>query len=135
MSHDGETQYLGGRKAKIWTYLILFGLLVVGLVVANVVWKDPKLAKAGLDKFLGLPSWMFPLIGGAVGLLIFWLGLKVETDWPEALGALIMSGSLVAGEKLIGWNHFALGGLSVIPYVLPVLLFLVLLAIGMVKSR
>ena len=34
-----------------------------------------------------------------------------------------------------GWNTFALGGLVVVPYVIPIVTFLILLAIGMNKSR
>ena len=130
-----ENEYMGGRKAKLWTYIILLGVLVVGVVLLNFVWKSPELAKSGIDSFLGMPGWVFPLITGVIGLLIFWLGLKIESDWPEALGALLIAGSVTAGEIMVGWDHFALGGLAVVPYVIPVAVFLILLAIGMNKSR
>jgi hypothetical protein len=130
-----ENEYLGGKKAKLWTYIILLGVLVLGVVVVNFAWKNPELAESGLESFLGLPAWVFPIITGVVGILVFWLGLKIESDWPEALGALLIAGSVAAGEIMVGWNHFALGGLVVVPYVIPVITFLVLLAIGMNKSR
>ena len=130
-----ENEYMGGRKAKLWTYIILLGVLIAGVLVVNFAWKNPELAESGIESFLGLPSWLFPIITAVIGILIFWLGLKIESDWPEALGALLIAGSVAAGEIMIGWNTFALGGLVVVPYVIPVLTFLILLAIGMNKSR
>ena len=130
-----ENEYMGGRKAKLWTYIILLGVLIAGVLVVNFAWKNPELAETGIDSFLGLPSWLFPIITAILGILVFWLGLKIESDWPEALGALLIAGSVAAGEIMIGWNTFALGGLVVVPYVIPILTFLILLAIGMNKSR
>ncbi|HEU5059848.1 MAG TPA: hypothetical protein VFU21_25130 [Kofleriaceae bacterium] len=130
-----ENEYLGGKKAKLWTYIILLGVLIAGVLVVNFAWKNPELAETGIESFLGLPSWVFPIITAVIGILVFWLGLKIESDWPEALGALLIAGSVAAGEIMIGWNTFALGGLVVVPYVIPVLTFLILLAIGMNKSR
>lgn len=130
-----ENEYMGGRKAKLWTYIILLGVLIAGVLVVNFAWKNPELAESGIDSFLGLPSWLFPIITAVLGILVFWLGLKIESDWPEALGALLIAGSVAAGEIMIGWNTFALGGLVVVPYVIPILTFLILLAIGMNKSR
>jgi len=130
-----ENEYMGGKKSKVWTYIILLGVLVLGVVLLNFVWKSPELAKTGIDKFLGLPGWVFPLVVGVIGLFIFWLGLKIESDWPEALGALLVAGAVAAGEIMVGWDHFALGGLAVVPYVIPIVVFLILLAIGMNKSR
>ena len=130
-----ENEYMGGRKAKLWTYIILLGVLTAGVLVVNFAWKNPELAESGIDSFLGLPSWVFPIIAGVIGILVFWLGLKIESDWPEALGALLIAGAVAAGEIMIGWNTFALGGLVVVPYVIPIITFLILLAIGMNKSR
>ena len=130
-----ENEYMGGRKAKLWTYIILLGVLIAGVVVVNFAWKNPELAESGIESFLGLPSWLFPIITAVIGILVFWLGLKIESDWPEALGALLIAGSVAAGEIMIGWNTFALGGLVVVPYVIPIVTFLILLAIGMNKSR
>ncbi len=130
-----EREYLGGKRSKVWTYMILFGVLIVAVIVANFALSNPDLAKNGVDKFLGLPGWAFPAIAALVGIGVFWLGLKVETDWPEALGALLVAGSVAAGEIMIGWAKFQLGGISVLPYAIPAVIFLVLLGIGMVKSR
>lgn len=85
--------------------------------------------------FLGLPFWAFPVIAGVLGVLIFVLGLRIETDWPEALGALLIAGSMAWGEFPIGWDRFVVAGLAVTPYVIPLLTFLILLMVGMVKSR
>ena len=38
-----ETEYMGGRKAKLWTYLILMIVLVIGAVIVNLAIKDPEL--------------------------------------------------------------------------------------------
>jgi hypothetical protein len=130
-----ETRFLGSRKAKLWTFMFLGLLLVVGILVANYVLVDPDGARRKVDFIAGLPSWAFPLIGFGVGALFYWVGLKVETDWPEFLGALLIAASFAAVQWMIGWEHFELGGLTVIPYILPVFLFLVLLIISMVKSR
>lgn len=130
-----ETEYMGGRKARLWSYMILMLVLVVGAVIVNFVIKDPALAKEGVHRFLGMPRWAFPIITGVVGALVFWMGIKIETDWPEAVGAFLIAGSIAAGEFLLGWSRFALGGLAVVPYVIPLLVFFILLIVGMVKSR
>lgn len=130
-----ETEYMGGRKGKVWTYLILLAVLVVGVIVANFALSNPELAKQGVKSIAGLPSWAFAVIAFVAGVGIFWLGLKIETDWPEAVGAFLIAGSIAAGEMLIGWDRFALGGLKVLPYVFPVAVFLILLMVGMVKSK
>jgi hypothetical protein len=130
-----ENEYLGGKKSKVWSYIILLGVLIAGVLVANFVWSNPELARSGVSQLVGLPAWVIPIITGVFGLLVFWLGLKIESDWPEALGALLIAGSVAAGEMLVGWNQFALGGLVVLPYIIPVVVFLVFLAIGVSKSR
>lgn len=130
-----ENEYLGGKKSKIWTYIILLAVLVGGVLLANFAWSNPELARRGLSSVGGLPAWAFPVIIGLVGLLLFWLGLKIESDWPEALGAMLIAGAVATGEILIGWSRFAIGGLVVVPYVIPVVVFLILLAIGVSKSR
>lgn len=132
---DQEREYLGGKKAKIWTYLIFGLLLAVGVVAANFVVANPALARQLVDRFLSLPPWAFPALTGALGLLIFWLGLKIETDWPEAFGALLVAGSVASAEALVGWERFELGGLTLVPYVVPVLVFLTLLVVGITRSE
>jgi hypothetical protein len=130
-----ETQFLGSRKAKLWTYLILGLLLVVTLLIVNFALVNPDAAQRGFDAVLGLPAWAFPAVAGAVGLVLYWVGLKIETDWPELLGAVLIAGSVAAAQVMLGWNHFELGGIALVPYVIPIVLFLVLLVIAMAKSR
>ncbi len=131
---SAETNYAGTNKSKVWTYLILGGVLLIGAIVANVAFSNPDLAKNGVSKFMGLPSWALAAVTAVVGALIYWMGLKVETDWPEFLGAFLMTASLVAIEFMVGWDKFALGGLVVLPYVLPLALFGLLIVVGMKKS-
>jgi hypothetical protein len=128
-------EFMGGGRAKMWTYMIGAITLLVLAIVANFAIKNPETMKHGVQSFLGLPRWAFPLIMGGAGAVIYWVGLKIETDWPEAVGAFLIAGAVVAAELLFGWNKFALGGLSVIPYVIPFGVFVVLLIVGMVKSK
>jgi hypothetical protein len=132
---EPEREFMGRKKAKLWTYLIFGTLLVLGVLLANFALVNPDLARRSLDYFLGLPAWAFPAIAGVVGVLIYVLGLRIETDWPEALGALLVAGAVAWGEFLIGWDRFVVGGLAVTPYAIPLLTFLVLLMVGMLKSR
>jgi hypothetical protein len=134
MADAPEREFLGGHKDKIWTYLILLVVLLVIVVIINVAWKDPDGLRNGVHSLFGLPAWALATIAFAAGGLIFWLGLKVETDWPEALGAFLIAGSVVAFEFIIGWNHFELG-LVVVPYIIPIVVFVGLLAYGMRNSR
>jgi hypothetical protein len=129
-----EREFMGKGRSKIWTYLILMVLLVAIVVVINLVWLDTGAAAAGVKSFLGLPSWALATIMFLVGSVVFWLGLKMETDWPEAVGAFLISGSVVWFEMIIGWNKLAVGGVVVLPYILPVAMFALLLMYGMKKS-
>lgn len=129
-----EREFMGKGRSKIWTYLILMVGLVVAVVVINLVWNDPKAASHGVKSFLGLPSWALATVAFLAGAIIFWVGLKMETDWPEALGAVLIAASVFAFEAIIGWNHFAVGGLVVLPYIIPIALFAILLMYGMKKS-
>lgn len=130
-----EHEYMGGPKARLWSYLIMMVLLVVGAIAVNFAIKNPELAEKGIESFLGMPNWAFPVLGILIGTLVYWAGLRIETDWPEALGALLIAGSIAALELLVGWNRFALGGLVVIPYAIPAIVFVVLMMNGMMKSR
>ena len=132
---EPEREFMGRKKAKLWTYLICGTLLVLGVLVANLALMNPDLARRSVASFLGLPSWAFPVIAGVAGVLIYMLGLRIETDWPEALGALLIAGSVAWAEFLIGWDRFVVGGLAVTPYAIPLLTFLGLLMMGIVKSR
>jgi hypothetical protein len=132
---EPEREFMGRKKARLWTYLIFGTVLVLGVLLANFALMNPELARRGVHDFLGLPSWAFPVIAGVAGVLIYMLGLRIETDWPEALGALLIAGSVAWAEFLIGWDRFVVGGLAVTPYAIPLLTFLGLLMVGIVKSR
>jgi hypothetical protein len=132
---EPEREFMGRKKAKLWTYLIFGTLLVLGVLLANFALVNPDLAHRSVDYFLGLPYWAFPVIAGLIGVLIYVLGLTIETDWPEALGALLIAGSVAWAEFLIGWDRFVVAGLAVTPYAMPLLTFLSLLMVAMVKSR
>jgi hypothetical protein len=133
MSELPERQFMGGQKSKMWTYLILMFLLVAIVIVINLVWKNPTAAKDGFKSFMGLPSWTLAGIAFLLGVLIYWVGLKIETDWPEAIGAFLIAGSVAAFELIAGWSKFELG-LVVIPYVIPLVVFVLLLMYAMKKS-
>jgi len=123
------------EKSQMWSWLLLGVVLLLIVVAANFAVANPELAEDGVEAFLGLPPWAFPAIVASVGGMVFWFGLKIESDWPEAIGALMIAGAIAAAEVLIGWNTFELGGLAALPYALPVLVFLILLMIGLAKSR
>ncbi len=129
-----ENQFMGSRKSKMWTYLILLLVLVVGVLVANLAMSNPEIARNGVQSFLGLPSWALTAVAFVIGVGIYAIGLKIEADWPEALGAFVIAGSIAAGQMMIGWDRFAVGGLFVLPYLLPIVVFLVLLMYGMKRS-
>ena len=129
-----EREFMGKGRSRIWTYLILMVLLITIAIVINLVWLDPSRASAGMKGFLGLPAWALATVTFLAGAIFFWLGLKMETDWPEAIGAFLISGAILWFEMIIGWNRVALGGIVVIPYVLPIVVFVSLLMYGMKKS-
>ncbi len=130
-----EKEFLGGTKAKLQTYLIIGGLLVIAVIVGNLAFNNPDAAKNGVSKFLGMPGWAFPIVMFVVGVIVFWLGMKIETDWPEAIGALLIAGAVFLMEVMVGWDTFAFGGIFVLPYVIPIAVFVILLFYGMQKSR
>ncbi|MCC6131670.1 MAG: hypothetical protein IT186_17270 [Acidobacteria bacterium] len=122
-------------KSRMWTYIFLGFALVVAVLAGNFFLSKPELAEKGVDVFLGLPSWAYPGLTAIIGAVVFWIGLKVEADWPEALGAFLVAGSVAAFEFLIGWKKFELGGLAVLPYILPAVVFLLLMVVGTARSR
>lgn len=128
-----EREFMGKGRGRVWTYLILMFLLIAIVVVINLVWKSPDTARDGVKSFFGLPGWALATITFLAGALIFWVGLKVETDWPEALGAFLIASSVAAMEFIVGWEHFELG-LVVVPYLIPIVIFVLLLMYGMKKS-
>jgi hypothetical protein len=128
-----EREFLGKGKGRVWTYLILMSVLVALAVIINLVWKNPDAARDGMKTFLGLPSWALATVTFLVGAIVFWLGLKMETDWPEAFGAFLIAGSIAAFEFILGWSNFEFG-LVVVPYIIPIVVFVLLLIYGIKRS-
>ena len=128
-----ERGFMGKSRSKVWTYLILMMVLVGLVVVVNVVWKNPTAASEGFKSFFGLPSWALATVMFLAGAVIFWAGLKIETDWPEAIGAFLIAGSVAWFQLIVGWSKFELG-LVVVPYLIPLAVFGLLLMYGMKKS-
>ena len=128
-----EREFMGARKAKVWTYLILMAVLLLGAIIANAAFSNPALAKDGVKSFLGLPGWALAVITFVIGSGVYWFGLKVETDWPEAIGAFLIAGSVWAAEVMIGWSRFEFG-LFILPYAIPLIVFVGLLMYGMKRS-
>jgi hypothetical protein len=135
MAQTVEQEFMGGSKARVWTYVILAGLMLVIGVIGNFAWENPEDARAALDGFLGLPGWALVGIAAAVGSLIFWLGLKIEADWPEAVGALMISGAVLSAEMMIGLDKFEIAGVSFMPYFIPLFVFVILFGVGLIKSK
>ncbi len=129
-----EREFMGKGRSKVWTYLIFMVLLIIIAVVVNVVWNDPTGAKNSFGTFFGLPSYTLALVLFLAGTLIFWLGLKMETDWPEGIGAFMVTFAITWGELIIGWSKFDLGGLVVLPYRIPILVFATLMIYAMKRS-
>ena len=129
-----EREFMGKGRSKVWTYLIMMILHVVAVVIINLVWNNPDAAETGVKTFFGLPGWALATVTFLVGAIVFWLGLKMETDWPEAIGAFLITAAIVWFQYIVGWNRFAVGGLVVLPYIIPVLTFALLLVYGMKKS-
>jgi len=128
-----EKSFLGKHRDKMWTYLILMGLLIGIVIAVNVVWKDPTRAEEGIKSFLGLPGWALATITFVIGAVVFWLGLKVETDWPEFVGAFLVAGAITVFELLFGWQRLEFG-LVVVPYVIPLLVFVVMIIVAVKRT-
>jgi hypothetical protein len=135
MAQTVEQEYMGGSKARVWTYVILAGLLLVGLLIANFVWENPDDARSAIDGVLGLPGWALVGIVAAVGIVVFWLGTKIEADWPEAVGALMIAGAVLSAEMMVGIDKFKIAGMGFMPYFIPLIVFVFLFGVGMIKSK
>ena len=66
---------------------------------------------------------------------MFWFGLKIEADWPEALGAAMIAGAVLAVEMMIGLDTFRIAGMSFMPYFIPLGVFVALFGVGLFKSK
>ena len=123
------------HKGRVWTYCIVGIVLVIAAVAANFAMKNPELAEKGIETIAGLPSWAFPAAAGGIGMVLFWIGLKIETDWPEYTGAALIAGALLGAEVLLGWQNFELGGIAAIPYAIPALALIFLLMLANAKTK
>ena len=124
------------RAILVRDYFIVQAIVFVGIVVlVNVVWKNPSAVGSSVKSFLGLPGWLLALVLAAIGALIFWVGLKMEPDWPEAIGAVLIAAAVTWLELIVGWNKLEVGGLVVIPYLVPVIVFVLLLVYAVRNSR
>jgi hypothetical protein len=121
-------------RSKAWTYMIVALGLLGAIVLVNVVFSNPTAAKSSLERLFGLPGWALTAIVGVIGAVIFWGGLKVEADWPEHLGSFLIAGAIGSAEILVGWHRFEIGGLVVVPYLLPPLALVLLYILAMQKS-
>jgi hypothetical protein len=133
MGDQIEHEFMGKSRSKVWTYLILMVVFVVLVLVINLVLLDPGTAKSGLKHFFGLPSWALATACFLAGAIVFWLGLKMETDWPEFIGSFLIALSVFAFELIIGWSKLSFG-VAVLPYLLPLVVFALLMMYGMKKS-
>lgn len=130
---ERETEW--EHKDKMWTYLLVLALFIAALLIVNVAWKNPAAVGASVRSFLGLPGWLLAVILAAIGALVFWLGLKMEPDWPEAIGAFLIAAAITWLELIVGWAKFDVGGLAVVPYLIPVVVFVLLLMYAVRNSR
>ena len=123
------------NRAKRWTYLIVGLFLFVLFIILNYTIGNYDSAKSGVNKFLSLPGWLYPILLGVIGLGIFWFGTKIEADWPEVVGAGMISIAVAVAEIMIGWNKFMFGGMSIMPILIPIGVFLIFIVVGMLKTR
>ena len=128
-----EKEFAGKKRSSVWTYLFLVILLVIGAVLANFAIKNPEAFKSGVNTIAGLPQWGLATIVFFLGVAIYWIGLKVETDWPEFTGAFLIAGAITWFELIIGWHNFELG-LVVVPYLIPIVVFVILIIVAIKRS-
>ena len=120
------------RRTKLWTYLILCALLASAVMAANFAVENPALANNALDTLLGFPGWVYAAFAAVLGITLYTVGLQSEPDWPEYLGALVLAGSVLAGELMFGWHRLEWAGIGAIPFLLPLSVFsgLMLIAVS-----
>src|SRR5262249_41270328 len=64
-------------RSRAWTYMIVALGLIGAIVLVNVVFSNPAAAKQTAERLFGLPGWALTAVVAALGLVIFWAGLKV----------------------------------------------------------
>ncbi len=129
-----ESRLMANLRNKIWSIAIVGGTLVLAFVLLRYIVMSPDKAKAGYSTIAGLPGWLTPIIMVALGAGIFWLGLKVRSDWPEILGAGLIAGAVGVTEMMIGWHKFAIGS-SLTPILIPAAVFVALIIFSQMRSR
>lgn len=122
-------------RSMTTTYVRFLLLLVGAIGGALLVRAYPDLAWNQLEWVRAQPQWLFAGFTGALGLVMFRLGIDLSRDWPVGLGAALAAGSLAAGVALAGSRRFIIGGNPDSPYLIPVGLLVVLLVIGAVRLR
>lgn len=129
-----ESRFMANIRSKLWSILIVGGALVGVFILLRYVLMSPSKAAAGYDTIMGLPGWLTPIVMIVAGAVVYWLGLKVRSDWPEVLGAGLIAGGVGVTEMKIGWHKFAIGS-SFTPILIPAAIFIVLIFMAQVRSR
>ncbi len=129
-----ESRLMANLRNKLWSILIVLGTLVLAFVLLRYAVMSPAKAKAGYSTIVGMPSWLAPIVMTLLGAGIFWLGLKVRSDWPEIIGAGLIAGAVGVTEMLIGWQKFAIGS-SFTPIIIPAIVFVALILFSQTRSR
>ena len=129
-----ESRLMANLRNKLWSILIVGATLVVAFVLLRYAVMSPDKAKAGYKTIAGMPGWAVPIIMILAGAGIFWLGLKVRSDWPEIIGAGLIAGAVGVVELMIGWQKFAIGS-SFTPIIIPAIVFVALIFFSQARSR
>ena len=93
MASHHENEFMGGGKAKLQTYLIRGGLLVVAVIVGNLAFNSPEAAKNGVSKVMGLPGWAIPILLFVPQLLKKSRGLAIVIYYLGCLKNVMMKPS------------------------------------------
>lgn len=136
---DGDFEsdrHFEGEPRSMWrTYVRFATLLLVAMGIAWYARTYPDSAWAWLDRIRAQQQWLGAVGVGLLGLVTFRLGIDTGRDWPVALGATIAAGSLAVGQAVAGRGGLVLATFPDSPFVLPVALLLILLAIGTVRLK
>ena len=129
-----ESRFMANIRNKLWSILIIGVLLVGAFVLLRYVIMSPDKARAGYSTIAGLPGWATPIIMSLIGAGLFWVGLRIRSDWPELIGSGLIAGAVGVTEMKIGWHKFAIGS-SFTPILIPAAVFVVLVIVGQIRSR
>ena len=132
---DSERHFESGPRSMWRTYVRFVTLALVAVGIAWYARTYPDSASAWLDRVRAQQQWLGAVGVGLLGLVMFRLGIDTGRDWPVALGATVTAGSLAVGQAVAGRGGLVIAGSPDTPFVLPVALLLVLLAIGSVRLK